>query len=227
MLARAVTIRQTIEDDAAAIAEIYAHHVLHGTASYEVDPPSLDDMLAKIRQVTARNWPFIVAEAGSKIVGYAYATQFRDRAAYRFACEDSIYVDHEAMRCGVGRALLAELLERSAACGFKTMVAVIGGGEPASVALHRRFGFGEVGRLKAVGWKKDRWLDSVYMQRNLTDDGTRIAESTLPAEVERQPCDRNDELRPYRAADRALPAPREHDGGRRRAPRARSSCSRI
>ena len=173
MLAQAVTIRQVSEDDAAAIAGIYAHHVLHGTASYEVDPPSSDDMLAKVRQVSSRNWPFIVAEAGSKIVGYAYATQFRDRAAYRFACEDSIYVDHEVMGCGVGGALLAELIERSAAFGFKTMVAVIGGAEPASIALHARFGFSQVGRLEAVGWKKERWLDSVYMQRHLTGDGTR------------------------------------------------------
>lgn len=175
MLARPVTIRSVIENDASAIAAIYAHHVLHGTASYEVDPPSLEDTLAKIRKITARGWPFIVAEAGNRVVGYAYATQFRDRAAYRFACEDSIYVDHQAIGRGIGGTLLAELIDRSAAYGFKTIVAVIGGAEPASIALHARLGFEEVGRLKAVGWKQERWLDSVYMQRDLTADGTRVA----------------------------------------------------
>ena len=174
MLVQAVTIRQAGEHDAAAIAAIYAHHVLHGTASYEIDPPSGEETLAKFRHIAARNWPFIVAEAGNEVIGYAYATQFRDRAAYRFACEDSIYVDQGKMGRGVGRRLLAELIDRCAAYGFKTMVAVIGGAEPSSIALHARFGFAEVGRLKAVGWKKERWLDSVYMQRNLTNDGTRV-----------------------------------------------------
>lgn len=168
MLVRAVTTRQATENDAAAIASIYAHHVLHGTASYEVDPPSVEETLAKIRQINGRYWPFIVAELDGEIAGYAYATQFRDRAAYRFACEDSIYVAHNKVGRGVGRALLAELLERSKAFGFKTMVAVIGGAEPASIALHAKFDFEEVGRLAAVGWKKERWLDSVYMQRRLT-----------------------------------------------------------
>lgn len=168
MLVRAVTTRQATESDASAIASIYAHHVLHGTASYEIDPPSVEETLAKIRQINGRYWPFIVAELEGEIVGYAYATQFRDRAAYRFACEDSVYVAHNKVGRGVGRALLAELIERSKAFGFKTMVAVIGGAEPASIALHAKFGFEEVGRLEGVGWKKERWLDSVYMQRRLT-----------------------------------------------------------
>ena len=156
-----------MESDAWAIASIYAHHVMHGTASYEIDPPSVEETLGKIRQINARYWPFIVAELEGEIVGYAYATQFRDRAAYRFACEDSVYVAHNKVGRGVGAALLAELLERSQAFGFKTMVAVIGGAEPASIALHAKFGFEEVGRLEGVGWKKERWLDSVYMQRRL------------------------------------------------------------
>lgn len=164
---RAITTRQATEDDAAAIAAVYAHHVLHGTASYEIDPPSVEEMRAKIRNINGRYWPFIVAELDRRVAGYAYATQFRDRAAYRFACEDSIYVDHDRMGRGVGTALLAELIERSRAFGFKTMVAVIGGAEPGSIALHAKFGFEEVGRLKAVGWKKERWLDSVYMQHSL------------------------------------------------------------
>jgi phosphinothricin acetyltransferase len=101
------------------------------------------------------------------VVGYAYATQFRDRAAYRFTSENSIYVHPEWMGRGIGKALLQALLQEAAACGFRTMVAVVGGGEPASVGLHAACGFEEVGRLHAVGWKKERWLDSVYMQREL------------------------------------------------------------
>jgi L-amino acid N-acyltransferase YncA len=161
-------IRDATEDDAAAIAGIYAHHVLHGTATYDIDPPSLEEMLTKLRHIAAAGWPFLVAEDGGEVAGYAYATQFRDRAAYRFACEDSIYVAPARMRRGVGKALLRSLIDRSADCGFRTMVAVVGGAEPASVALHSALGFEEVGRLKRVGFKFGRWLDSVYMQRTLS-----------------------------------------------------------
>ncbi|MFL6728240.1 MAG: GNAT family N-acetyltransferase [Sphingomicrobium sp.] len=162
-----VTIREVSEADAGSVAAIYGHHVLNGTASYEVDPPSVDDTLARIRRVTSPGWPFIVAELEGEVVGYAYATQFRDRAAYRFTAENSIYVHPDRMGRGIGKALLAELMQRSAAYGFRTMVAVIGGAEPASIALHSKAGFREAGRLKAVGFKHGRWLDSVYMQREL------------------------------------------------------------
>lgn len=161
------TIRAVREDDASAIAAIYAYHVLHGTASYEVEPPSKEETLAKIRRVTEPGWPFVVAEEDREVVGYAYATQFRDRAAYRFTCEDSIYVAAKKARQGIGRALLYSLMERSAEYGFRTIVAVVGGAEPASIALHERCGFLEVGRLNKVGFKFDRWLDSVYLQRDL------------------------------------------------------------
>jgi L-amino acid N-acyltransferase YncA len=161
-------IRDVSEGDAKAIAAIYAHHVLHGTASYEVDPPSTDETVAKIRRITGPGWPFLVAEAEGSVAGYAYATQFRDRAAYRFTCEDSIYVDPQMIRRGIGAALLEALMRRSADYGFRTMIAVIGGAEPASIALHAKCGFAEVGRLTAVGFKFGRWLDSVYMQRRLT-----------------------------------------------------------
>ena len=163
----AFTIRAVHEADASAISQIYAYHVLHGTASYEIEPPSSDETLVKIRRVTEPGWPFLVAEEDDEIVGYAYATQFRDRAAYRFACEDSIYVAASKMRRGIGTALLDKLMERSSAVGFRTIVAVVGGAEPASIALHERCGFLEVGRLKRVGFKFDRWLDSVYLQRDL------------------------------------------------------------
>ncbi|HJP67652.1 MAG TPA: GNAT family N-acetyltransferase [Sphingomicrobium sp.] len=163
-----VSIRPVQETDADAIAAIYAHHVLHGTASYEIEPPSVGETIAKIRRVTGPSWPFIVAEEEGVVVGYAYATQFRDRAAYRYACEDSIYVAADKARRGIGTILLKALIDRSARFGFRTIVAVVGGAEPASIALHESCGFREVGRLKKVGFKFDRWLDSVYLQRDLS-----------------------------------------------------------
>jgi len=170
-----LAIRDATEADAEAVQAIYAHHVLHGTASYDVDPPSVSTTRDKIRHVRKVGWPFIVAEISGEIAGYAYATQFRDREAYRFTAEDSIYVHPAMMRHGIGKRLLKALLERSAECGFKTIVAVIGGAEPASIAVHAALGFEEVGRLKAVGWKKERWLDNVYMQRTLGGEGTGAA----------------------------------------------------
>jgi phosphinothricin acetyltransferase len=160
-------IRDAQESDARSVHAIYTHHVLHGTASYDVDAPSLDQISQKMRWILGEGWPFLVTEADGRVVGYAYVTQFRDRAAYRFTCENSIYVHPDWTGRGIGKALLRSLVERAAQFGFRTMVAVIGGAEPASVALHTSCGFAEVGRLEAVGWKKERWLDSLYMQRNL------------------------------------------------------------
>jgi phosphinothricin acetyltransferase len=162
-------IRDAREIDAEAIAAIYAHHVLHGTASFDTEPPRVEHIRSKIHAVLDAGWPFLVAERGGGVIGYAYATQFRDRPAYRFACENSIYVHPDCMGQGIGKRLLQALMVRSAERGFKTMVAVIGGGEAASVALHAGCGFEEVGRLRRVGWKKERWLDSVYMQRDLPE----------------------------------------------------------
>ena len=173
MAAAEVTIRNAAESDAAAVHAIYAHHVLHGTASYDIEPPPLESIADKIRWILGECWPFLVAERGGAIVGYAYATRFRDRAAYRFTAENSIYVHPDWMGRGIGKALLIALLERSAELGFRTMVAVIGGAEPASIALHHACGFEEVGRLRGVGWKKERWLDSVYMQRELPGAAAR------------------------------------------------------
>ena len=162
-----IFIRDALQSDAEAVHAIYAHHVLHGTASYDIDPPSLEDIRQKISWIAGEGWPFLIAERENGIVGYAYATQFRDRAAYRFTAENSIYVHPDWTGQGVGKALLQALVDRSAECGFRTMVAVIGGAEPASIALHASCGFREAGRLHAVGWKMGRWLDNVYMQRGL------------------------------------------------------------
>jgi phosphinothricin acetyltransferase len=162
-----VRIREVSENDAPAIAAIYAHHVVNGTASFDYEPPPVDFHSQKIRRIAAARWPFLVAEDGEALIGYAYLTQFRDRDGYRFTAEDSIYVHPKAAGRGVGTALLSQLLDRGRQRGFRTIVAVVGGAEPASIGLHAKCGFKEVGRLHGVGWKHDRWLDSVYMQVEL------------------------------------------------------------
>lgn len=160
-------IRDVTEADAEAITAIYSHHVLNGTASYDVEPPSIDETLAKIRRIAAAGWPFLVAEVEDEPVAYAYVTQLRDRAAYAYTCENSIYVRHDRIGGGIGKVLLGELCGRAAAFGFRQMISVIGGAEPGSIVLHARCGFVEAGRLREVGFKNGRWLDTVYMQRAL------------------------------------------------------------
>jgi phosphinothricin acetyltransferase len=163
-----VQIEPAIPADAAAIAAIYAHHVLHGTASYEIEPPGADEMAQRMDKVLGSGWPWLVARsAGGELLGYAYASQFRDRPAYRYVCENSIYIRHDRRGQGIGKALLAALLDASAAQGFRQMIAVIGGAEPASVALHTAAGFTHAGTMRAIGRKQGRWLDTVYMQRAL------------------------------------------------------------
>lgn len=163
----AVALRIATMEDAAAVAAIYGHHVLNGTATYDIDPPTVSDMRAKLAHKLELGWPFLVAEVSGKVVGYSHATQFRDRAAYAFACEDSIYVHPEWVGRGIGKRLLQQLCECAEARGFRQMIAVVGGAEEASIRVHVSCGFNIVGRLHAVGWKFERWLDSVYMQRSL------------------------------------------------------------
>ena len=163
----AMPVRSAGLEDAEAFAAIYAHHVLHGTATYDTDPPSATDMRDKISLLLGRGWPILVAEEAGTVVGYAYATQFRDRAAYAWACENSVYIRADRRGQGIGRLLLDALVSQSEAAGFRQMVAVIGGAEPASIALHAAAGFREVGRVAALGWKHGRWLDNVYMQLSL------------------------------------------------------------
>lgn len=154
--------------DAAAMAEIYAHHVLHGTATFETAPPDAAGMADRLARVQRAAWPWLVArDASGAVVGYAYVMQFRDRPAYRFSCEDSVYVRHDRRGEGIGAALLSALIPAAEACGFRQMFAVIGGAEPASIALHARLGFVEAGRMRGIGRKFGRWLDTVYMQRAL------------------------------------------------------------
>ncbi len=166
--ALAPLITPATPDDAKPVAAIYAHHVAHGTATYDIEPRSALATAGLISAHRAKGWPFLVARGDDgTVAGYAYASQFRDRPAYAWACEDSIYIDPAWQGRGIGRALLEALLVAAEAAGFRTMIAVIGGAEPASVGLHARCGFAHAGRLDASGWKHGRWLDTVYMQRAL------------------------------------------------------------
>lgn len=161
-------LRDAVVADLPAVQAIYAHHVLHGTASFEEIPPDLETIVARWRDVTERGLPYIVAELDGVVAAYAYAGPYRLRSAYRFTVEDSIYVAPGAERRGLGRALMAELIARCTACGCRQMVAVIGDSENAgSIGLHAAAGFEHVGAIHDVGFKFGRWLDSVFMQRAL------------------------------------------------------------
>lgn len=167
-----VAIRPARERDAQAIAAIYAWHVANGTATFDTAAPDEAFWAAKLADFAARGWPFLVAEREGNVLGYAYASQFRDRAAYARTCEDSIYVAQEARGQGIGSVLLPALVDAARASGFEQMLAVIGGGEPASVALHGKCGFVHAGRMRNVGRKFGRLLDTVYMQCDLREDRT-------------------------------------------------------
>lgn len=162
------SIRTASLSDASACAAIYNHHVLHGTATFETEPVSAADMTARMAKVLDAGSPWLVAVNGEgELIGYAYAAQFRERPAYRFACENSIYIANAARGQGVGTALLQALLLAAEAAGYRQMLAVVGGAEPASEALHARAGFTVAGRMRSVGRKHGRWLDTLYMQRAL------------------------------------------------------------
>jgi phosphinothricin acetyltransferase len=164
-----VLIRPALPGDAAAIARIYAREVLEGTASFEIEAPDEAEIAARMARVTGAGWPWLLDERSGRIAGYAYASQFRDRAAYRQTCENSVYVDRDFQRQGVGRALLAALAEAARTAGFREMIAVIGdgSGNHASVSLHRAAGFHDAGLLRNVGLKFGRQLDVAYMQKSL------------------------------------------------------------
>ena len=161
-------IRPSTENDVPAIAAIYAHHVLTGTASFEIEPPDEAEMLRRRAEITAKGFPYLVADDGGQVVGYAYAGPYRARLAYRHTVENSIYVRHDMAGKGVGALLMPALITACEKNGYKQMIAVIGdSGNAASIKLHRKFGFRDVGVLKDVGFKFDRWLDVIYMQRSL------------------------------------------------------------
>lgn len=154
--------------DAPAIAAIYAHHVEHGIATFETLAPDPDEMRRRMAAVLGAGWPWLVArDADGTIVGYAYAARFHTRAAYRYTCENSVYIRHDRRGTGIGRALLALLIVAADRAGFRQMIAVIGGPEPASARVHAACGFVEAGRLMGVGRKHGRWHDVLHMQRAL------------------------------------------------------------
>jgi L-amino acid N-acyltransferase YncA len=161
-------IEPATPDDVAEIAAIYAHHVIHGTASFETEPPSEDEMAARLAKVREAGAPWLVArDEDGGVIGYAYAAQFRERPAYRYACENSVYIRDDRRGEGIGRALLALLIVEAERAGFRQMIAVIAGAQPASVRLHAACGFQDAGRMRSVGRKHGQWLDTHYMQRAL------------------------------------------------------------
>jgi L-amino acid N-acyltransferase YncA len=163
-----ITIRGLTPNDLDAITRIYAHHVLNGTATFEETPPTLEEMRLRVEKVAGLGLPWLVAEAEGALVGYAYADRFRERSAYRFTLEDSVYIDPAHHRMGLGRALLAELLPRCEALGYRQVIAAIGdSGNAGSIGLHRAMGFQQAGIYKSVGLKFGRWLDVVLMQKTL------------------------------------------------------------
>jgi L-amino acid N-acyltransferase YncA len=168
MTADRLLIRPSTPSDLAALAAIYGWNVLHGTGTFELDAPDAAEMGRRRDAVLANGLPWLVAERGGSVVGYAYANHFRPRRAYRFCVEDSIYLAPDAQGQGIGRLLLAELIARCEAAGARQMLAVIGDSANAgSIRVHRALGFADVGVLRAAGWKFDRWLDVVLMQRAL------------------------------------------------------------
>ncbi len=168
MTSSPLLIRPSTDADLPAITAIYGEAVRAGTGTFETEAPELNEMTRRRHDVLAKGLPWLVAQAGDEVLGYAYAGPFRPRHAYRYTLEDSIYLHPQARGRGVGRLLLAELLARCEACGARQMLAVIGDSQNlGSVALHRALGFTPVGTFADVGRKFDRWLDVVLMQRAL------------------------------------------------------------
>jgi L-amino acid N-acyltransferase YncA len=166
-------VRDAAEEDLPAIQAIYSHHVLHGLGTFELDPPPVAEMTRRWQGVTEQGMPYLVSVDDGRVTGYAYAGPYRPRPAYRFAVENSVYIAPDGARRGYGRLLVSALIERCTALGHRQMLAVIGDrGNDGSIGLHRSLGFEEVGSLPAVGYKHDRWVDVVIMQRALGPGAT-------------------------------------------------------
>ena len=173
-------IRPACAADLGEIQAIYAHHVLNGTGTFEEVPPSVEEMGQRFEAVSGRGWSWLVAADETGILGFAYYTQMRERSAYRYTAENSIYVRDDVRGQGVGKALVARLLQDAAAQGFRQMIAVIGDSENAgSIGVHASLGFQRVGNLRASGLKFGRWLDVVYMQKALGE-----GDATIPQDAQ-------------------------------------------
>jgi phosphinothricin acetyltransferase len=159
-----------------AIRDIYAHHVLHGTGSFETNPPDTHEMLARLEKIHSLGLPWVVALQEDKVIGYCYLTRYRERYAYRYTLEDSIYIDPAAQRQGVGKALLRYVIDWAETQGYRQLIAIVGdSNNQGSLKVHQQVGFTEIGTLKDIGFKHGRWLDTVLLQRNLGEGN-----STLP-----------------------------------------------
>ena len=168
-----IVIDDATEADMAEIQDIYAHHVLHGLATFEEQPPSVTEMVARRRAVLDAGLPYLAARVDGRLAGYAYATSFRPRPAYRYTIEDSVYVRDGGAARGVGTALLTELIRRCSGGPWRQMLAVIGNSENlGSIRLHARLGFRDAGIQQAVGFKLGRWVDTVMMQLPLGPGST-------------------------------------------------------
>lgn len=161
-------IRPATDADVPEIQAIYAHHVLHGAGTFEEVPPSVEDMEGRFHDIRDRGWSYLVMADATGVLGYAYFSQLRERSAYRFTCENSIYVREDVRGQGVGKALVARLVAEAEQAGFRQMIAVIGDSENVgSIGVHTSLGFHRAGLLRASGLKFGRWVDTVYMQRAL------------------------------------------------------------
>lgn len=161
-------MRPAAPEDLPAVQGIYAHHVRHGLASFEEEPPAAEEIRRRHREVAGKGLPWLVADFAGVVAGYGYCAPYRARSAYRYTLEDSVYVREDYQGRGVGAALLDALIERCTALGYRQLVAVIGdSAHAASISLHAAAGFVRVGTLRSVGFKFGRWVDSVLMQRPL------------------------------------------------------------
>lgn len=171
-----ISIRDATENDLVTVQAIYAHHVNHGLASFEEVPPDVAEISRRRDVAREQDLPYLVAEKDGAVQGFAYASRFRSRPAYRYTVEDSVYIAPDALGAGIGSALLSDLIESCTVRGFRQMVAVIGdSANQASIGLHVKHGFAPSGLMPAVGFKFGRWVDSVRMQRPLG-----CGDTTLP-----------------------------------------------
>jgi L-amino acid N-acyltransferase YncA len=163
-----LTLRPGEPHDMPAVCAIYAHHVRHGLATFEIEPPAEDEMARRRKNVLAGGYPYIVAECDGAVLGYAYASAYRLRPGYRHTVENSVYIQHDRVGRGIGSRLLDRLIAECETRGFRQMIAVIGdSGNLASITLHHRAGFQRVGTFRSCGFKLGRWVDTVLMQRAL------------------------------------------------------------
>lgn len=176
-----IAVRDATLADVPTFHAIYAHHVRHGFGTFDEVPPSFAEYEDKVRGILATGLPWLAAEIGGEVAGFAYGSPFRPRSGYRYTVEDSVYIRDDKRGAGVGSALLSRLVERLTVLQVRQVVAVIGDSQNAgSIALHRKAGFAHAGTIKAIGYKLGRWVDVVMMQRALNGGDTSTPPSSLP-----------------------------------------------